>query len=645
MPLSKTVGRLSVHLNGHPNKSLFKDLKAYRIGKFLSIQGNVLRVSPITPLITQAAFSCTKCLQTMVLVFMDGVLRMPSKCGTNRCTGKNLVLDRQSPLTQYINMQRVRLQEILDHSQASAAGEDDEGRIPRTLDAELRGDLIDALLPGETVVLSGILKALENSPGPNQAVAPTASLYLDVNAVSKTNMLESTSQAIHDDDLSLISRLAGDKATLSILVSSFCPHIYGHEMVKLALLLALVGGSPHTSPEVSRSGSSSITVRSDPHILIVGDPGLGKSQLLRFAASVSPRAVYVCANTSTAAGLTASVVEGGLEAGALVLADRGVCCIDEFDKISGQDGWRGLLDVMEQQTVSVAKAGVVCTLPARASILAAANPIGGHYNGAKTVVENLHMDTALLSRFDLILILLDRPNADLDKALSERVLGATSGELRNLTPLMQAVSSTSPSFVGLPERLMQKSTLLLSPSQLRAYIGYVRQRIRPRMSEEAAVILQAYYLELRKHVPSAAAPTLLDLPITTRHLESMIRLAEARAKLEQRNIVTASDAVDTVELMRWCTSDVTTGSNQGPPVGGTTRKRPPSRTAAVRRYAAELIRVSARTSRVDFSHDELHALYDAMRITELPLPELLLHLNESGYLLQRSNREYRLLVT
>lgn len=581
----------------------------------------------------------------MVIVLMDGILRVPSKCGTNRCTGKNLVLDRQSPLTRYINMQKVRLQEILDHSQASAAGDDEEGRIPRTLDAELRGDLIDALLPGETVILSGILKAFENAPGPNQAVAPTASLYLDVNAVSKINILESTSQAMHDDDLSLISSLAGDKTVLSTLVSSFCPHIYGHEMVKLSLLLALVGGSPHISPETGRSGSSSITVRSDPHILIVGDPGLGKSQLLRFAASVSPRAVYVCANTSTAAGLTASVVEGGLEAGALVLADQGICCIDEFDKISGQDGWRGLLDVMEQQTVSVAKAGVVCTLPARASILAAANPVGGHYNGAKTVVENLHMDAALLSRFDLILILLDRPNADLDKALSERVLGATSGELRNLTPSVQVASSTATSsFVSLHDRLMQKSTLLLSPSQLRAYIGYVRQRVRPRMGEEAAAILQSYYLELRKHIPSAAAPTPLDLPITTRHLESMIRLAEARAKLEQRNYVTASDAADTVELMRWCTSDVIR-NNQGPPASGSMRKRPPSRTAAVRRYAAELIRVSARTSKVDFSHDELQALYDAMCITELPLPELLLHLNEGGYLLQRSTREYRLLVT
>ena len=192
------------------------------------------------------------------------------------------------------------------------------------------------------------------------------------------------------------------------------------------LSLALFGGVQKWAADKDR-----IAVRGDTHCLIVGDPGLGKSQMLQAVASISPRGVYVCGSYSTTSGLTVTLLREGsgdnvLEAGALVLADQGCCCIDEFDKMGHEH--QSLLEAMEQQSISIAKAGIICSLPARTSVIAAANPVGGHYNKAKTVAENLKLSPAVLSRFDLIFILIDRPDEALDKLLSEHVMALHAGK-------------------------------------------------------------------------------------------------------------------------------------------------------------------------------------------------------------------------
>ncbi|KAG0463731.1 hypothetical protein HPP92_019800 [Vanilla planifolia] len=423
--------KVTIRLYNHLDSMIsLKNLKAAYIGKLVSVHGSVVKVSTVKPLVTEMDFLCAKCGTTITRAFPDGKFSPPLGCTIYGCKSRTFTPYKCSAKT--IDFQKIR------------------PKCHLTVECELTMDLVDSCIPGDIVTVTGIIKVINNymdigggkSRNKNQGL-----YYLYLEAIS---IMNSKSQSISEDynssssgtknnnlwnfhtfsqrDLEFIVKFSEEHGSdiFRQIVQSFCPSIYGHELVKAGITLALFGGVQKHSMDENK-----VPVRGDIHVIIVGDPGLGKSQLLQAAAAVSPRGIYVCGNATTNAGLTVAVVKDHMtsdyafEAGAMVLADRGLCCIDEFDKMSAEH--QSLLEAMEQQCVSIAKAGLVASLSARTSVLAAANPIGGHYNRAKTVNENLKMRAALLSRFDLIFILLDKPDEMLDKRVSDHIMALHTG--------------------------------------------------------------------------------------------------------------------------------------------------------------------------------------------------------------------------
>ena len=401
-----------------------------------------------------------------------------------------------------------------------------------------------------------------------------------------------------------------------LLVRSLCPSIIGHDLVKAGLLLGLLGGTPAGSGGPGGGGGTGTgggtgdgtTIRSNVHVLIVGDPGMGKSQMLLATNQVVARSVYVGGNSASATGLTVSISkeaggEVGIEAGALVLADQGVCCIDEFDKMekSHQDG---LLEAMEQQQVSVAKAGIVATLPARCSIIAAANPKHGSYDIEKSVAENLNMSSPILSRFDLVFILKDRADKGQDQRISNNIMDlyrrrgdgtdAAAGGAEGEGP-RELHWEKNTDQIPMKERLpwvVETQKQPLPADLVRDYIAYAREYCHPKMTRSAAQVLRDYFIELR--YPTAGGGGGSDgVPITTRQLEALIRLSQARAKACLREFVLREDAEDVVELMRESVFQV----HQSDDLGNVDRSRGgaggTSKRKEKKRFEAELRRIAA----------------------------------------------------
>ncbi|XP_068473265.1 probable DNA helicase MCM8 isoform X2 [Phaseolus vulgaris] len=509
--------KVDIRLHNCPKTMIaLKNLKAAYIDKLVSVRGTVVKVSTVRPLVVQMCFECCKCRQAISRMFPDGKYSPPSTCNLNGCKSK--IFNPLRSTAQTIDFQKIRVQELLkpeDH---------EEGRVPRTVECELTQDLVDACIPGDVVTVTGIIRGINSymdigggkSKNRNQGF-----YYLYLEAVSiKNSKSQSMSEDLQDSnpktrpaelfdlfsfsskDLEFVVKFAQEHGSdlFRQILQSICPSIYGHELVKAGITLSLFGGVRKHSMDQNK-----VPVRGDIHVIIVGDPGLGKSQLLQAAAAVSPRGIYVCGNATTKAGLTVAVVKDPMtsdyafEAGAMVLADSGLCCIDEFDKMSSEH--QALLEAMEQQCVSIAKAGLVASLSSRTSVLAAANPAGGHYNRAKTVNENLKMSAALLSRFDLIFILLDKPDELLDKQLSDHIMALHGGN-GQLSPALKkrrgdssdsrATVSQNPGYVAdlgvrsgsLISRLrldpLRDSDFIPLPGQLlRKYIAYARSFVFP----------------------------------------------------------------------------------------------------------------------------------------------------------------------
>ncbi len=489
------------------------------LGHFLGLDAIVRKTTEVRPQIRDAVFLCLACknevheLQEEWSPVFTEPIECPH-CGKPAGRTRFRLVPEHST---YIDSQRIEVQENPEKLKG--------GAHPQGLTVLLTEDLAGRVIPGNRVVVNGILKGL-----PRAATGRTGTLRSTVfDLLLLGNSLEFQQREydeipISEEEERLIVSFRGDPNILDRIVLSLAPTIKGMEEEKVAIALQLFGGVEKRHPD-------GIRVRGDIHVLLVGDPGTAKSQLLRYIADVAPRGVYTSGKGATAAGLTAAAVKddfgGGrwvLEAGMLVLADGGIAVVDELDKMTPEDR-SAMHEALEQQTVSIAKAGITATLNARCPVLAAANPKFGRFTPDRTIAEQIDLPPTLLSRFDVIYSIQDRPDSDRDRVLANRILHSHQ----------EAETRDAPVLDDLPTR---SGAAPFSPDLLRKYISWARRNVRPVLSDDALAVIENFYVEVRKQGEEPNSP----VPITARQLEALVRLSEASARARLSSRVEMADA-------------------------------------------------------------------------------------------------------
>jgi len=514
--------KIRVRIGNYTVSKGLRDINADLIDKLVSVSGMVVRSSEVKPLAKKVTYKCTNCGAPTESMLKGLVMKKPTKCSA--CGEKELEMDPENSI--FVDFQMVRLQELPEDLPA--------GQLPHYMEVTVIGDLVDQCRPGDRVMLTGIVRIEAEQLAP-QVKTSLFRLrmegnnieYLGGRAGSKdTRSVERV--AISTEDERQIRTIASKPDAYEKLVASFAPHIYGQEVIKESILLLIVGS-------VTKKLGDGSARRGDINVLLVGDPGTAKSEMLKFAAKIAPRGLYTSGRGSTAAGLTAAVLRDKsgimmLEAGAVVLGDQGLVCIDEFDKIKPEDR-SALHEVMEQQTCSVAKGGIVATLNARTSILSAANPMYGKYDPYKNITENVNLPVPLLTRFDLIFIVRDIPEKDRDNLIASHILEIHRDIEHAAKPVIEI-------------DLFSK------------YLTFAK-RGEPALTTEAIDIIRSYYMDMRK-VDSEGMIT-----VTPRQLEGLVRLATARARLLLKENVDADDANRAIylvdQMLKTAGVDVNTG--------------------------------------------------------------------------------------
>uniref|UniRef100_A0AAV1T7K9 DNA replication licensing factor MCM2 n=1 Tax=Peronospora matthiolae TaxID=2874970 RepID=A0AAV1T7K9_9STRA len=519
-----------------PGTERLRDLRTAHLNFLIKVSGVVTRRTSVFPQLQLVKVNCPGCGAVLGPFTQQGQQEVKlNACPECQYRGHFPVNSEQ---TVYRNFQKLTLQE--------SPGSVPPGRVPRSKDVVLVGDLIDKARPGDEIAVTGIYV---NTPDPTLNLRdgfPVFRTVIEANHVERrADVLGS--QLLTAEDKKQILRLGKQPDIAQRIINSIAPSIYGHQQVKTALALALFGGKPKFIKN-SR-------VRGDLNVLMVGDPGTAKSQFLKFAKQTAPRAVYSTGKGASAVGLTAGVSrdpftkEWVLQGGALVLADNGVCLIDEFDKMNEQDR-TSIHEAMEQQSISVSKAGIVTSLQARCSVIAAANPIGGRYNAARTFAENVELTDPILQRFDLLCVLQDKVDPVDDERLADFVVSShmRSNPKKKADEEHEKGADQEDELSAMTQSLRfgdDSASMTLDQELLRKYMLYARTFVNPVLASGLDTgKVEAFYVQLRRASQHTGA-----VPVAVRHLESLFRMAEAHARMHLRDSVGDEDLALAIRVL------------------------------------------------------------------------------------------------
>ncbi|MBT4376669.1 minichromosome maintenance protein MCM [archaeon] len=489
---------------------LIRNIRAKHLNELIIIEGIIRQTSDVRPQVVNAKFECPSCGTIISVLQIDKKFREPSRCSCGRRGAFKLISK------EMVDTQRLIVEEAPDMLHG--------GEQPKRIDVFVKEDLVDPKMeerttPGSRVKVIGILKEVPITLSTG-GLATRFELAIEVNNIIP---LEETFEEldISEEDEIQIKELAADPKIYEKLRDSVAPAVWGFEQIKGSLLLQLFGGVKKMKPDGQHS-------RGDIHIMMIGDPGVAKSVILGFMASISPKGRYVVGKSTSGAGLTATVVKDeylkgwSLEAGAMVLAHKGLVCIDELEKMTPEDQ-SSMHEAMEQQTVTISKANVQASLKAETSVLAAANPKFGRFDPAQGIPQQINLPPALINRFDVIFTMRDIPSRHNDEKVATHILNEHQTEAKEMA---------------------------IDRDLFRKYIAYARQRVQPKLTTEAVEKMKEFYVGLRNR-PMIEGQEMRTIPISARQLNSLVRMAEATSKIRMSNTVDAKDAEVAINLMRY----------------------------------------------------------------------------------------------
>ena len=509
---SPLIDSVRIRLKNLPKSQTVKirNIRSKHLNEMIVVEGIIRQASDVQPQVVNAKFECPGCGTVIQVLQIEKKFREPSRCSCGRKGGFKLISK------EMVDVQRL----IVEEAHESLSG----GEQPKKINVFVKEDLVEPKMeekttPGSRVRVIGVLKEVA-------VTLPTGGLSTRFGlAIEANNLipLEETFDEVgyDEEDEKQILELSQSPNIFDKLAESIAPSVWGYEEIKKSLILQLFGG-------VKKELSDGSNQRGDIHILLVGDPGVAKSVILGFMSKIAPKGRYVVGKSTSGAGLTATVVKDeflrgwALEAGAMVLANKGLVCIDELEKMDPQDR-SAMHEAMEQQSVTISKANVQASLKAETSVLAAANPKFGRFDPYQPIAQQIDLPPTLINRFDIMFTLRDLPDRKKDARIATHVLS---------------------------EHTKETETLLISRDLLRKYVAYSKQRIKPTLTKEAIEELKSFYVELRNK-PVSSESALRPIPISARQLQALVRMSEAAAKVRLSESVSKQDAQQSIEIMKY----------------------------------------------------------------------------------------------